>query len=79
VIMASSKTLNTKNLEALGAGRLAALLIEISKGNSVAKRRLRLELAGAAGGDDAAREIHKRITALPRPAHLSTGRRRGHW
>jgi hypothetical protein len=62
--MASTKTLNAKNLEALGAERLAALLIEISKGSSVAKRRLRLELAGAAGGDDAAREIHKRITAI---------------
>jgi hypothetical protein len=64
VIMASTKTLNAKNLEALGAGRLASLLIEISNGNSVAKRRLRLELAGAAGGDDAAREIHKRITSI---------------
>ena len=48
--MASTKTLNAKNLEMLGAERLAALLIEVSTGNSVAKRRLRLELAGAAGG-----------------------------
>jgi len=62
--MASTKTLNAKNLETLGAERLAALLIEVSTGNSVAKRRLRLELAGAAGGDDAAREIHKRITSI---------------
>jgi hypothetical protein len=62
--MTSPKTLNAKNLEMLGAGRLAALLIEVSTGNSVAKRRLRLELAGAAGGDEAAREIHKRITSI---------------
>ena len=62
--MASTKTLNAKNLETLGAERLAVLLIEISTGSAVAKRRLRLELAGAAGGDDAAREINKRITSI---------------
>ena len=45
-LMASKKTLNAKNLEALGARRLAELLIEISTGNTLAKRRLRLELAG---------------------------------
>ena len=44
--MASKKTLNAKNLEKLGAARLAELLIEISAGDTVAKRRLRLELAG---------------------------------
>ena len=37
--MASKTTLNAKNLEALGAERLAQLLIEISTGNAVAKRR----------------------------------------
>ena len=42
--MASKKTLNAKNLEALGAARLAELLIEISLGNAASKRRLRLEL-----------------------------------
>jgi len=36
------KTLNAKNLEALGAERLAELLIEISAGSAAAKRRLRL-------------------------------------
>ncbi len=45
--MASKTTLNAKNLEALGAERLAELLIEISTASAVAKRRLRLELAGA--------------------------------
>src|SRR5215472_113901 len=39
--------MNAKNLEALGAGRLAELVIEINTGNAAAKRRLRLELAGA--------------------------------
>ncbi|MGE4341394.1 MAG: DUF6880 family protein, partial [Pigmentiphaga sp.] len=37
--MAKTTTLNAKNLEALGAERLAALLIEISTGDTVAKRR----------------------------------------
>ena len=45
--MASNKAVNAKNLEALGAARLAELLLEISTGNAAAKRRLRLELAGA--------------------------------
>ena len=45
--MASKKTLNTKNFEALGAQRLAELLIEVSTANAAVKRRLRLELAGA--------------------------------
>lgn len=38
--MASKTTLNAKNLETLGAERLAELLIEISTGSAVAKRRL---------------------------------------
>lgn len=45
--MASMTTLNAKNLEALGAERVAELLIEISTGSAMAKWRLRLELAGA--------------------------------
>lgn len=64
--MALKTTLNVKNLEALGAGRLAELLIEISTGSALAKRRLRLELAGAHSPKDAAREISKRLTSLAR-------------
>ena len=37
-----TETLNAKNLEALGAEPLAELLIEISRGNAAAQRRLRL-------------------------------------
>ncbi|UZO94523.1 Hypothetical protein RMP42_05920 (plasmid) [Roseomonas mucosa] len=40
--MAQSKTLNAANLEALGAARLAELLMAISKGNAAAQRQLRL-------------------------------------
>jgi hypothetical protein len=64
--MASKKTLNAKNLEALGAERLAELLIEISRGNAAAQRRLRLELAAAAGSAGMAQEIRKRLTAIAR-------------
>jgi hypothetical protein len=62
--MASKTTLNAKNLEALGAERLAQLLIEISTGNAAAKRKLRLALAGAQSPREAAREIAKRLTSI---------------
>ena len=64
--MASKKTLNESNLEALGAKRLAELLIEISAGNAAAKRLLRLELAGAESPGEVAREIRKRLTTIAR-------------
>ena len=64
--MASKKTLNAKNLEELGAVRLAQLLMEISTGNAAAKRRLRLELAGAQSPAEVAREIEKRLNAIRR-------------
>jgi uncharacterized protein DUF6880 len=62
----SKKTLNAKNLEALGAGRLAELLMEISRGNAAAKRRLRLELAGAQSPSEVAKEVRKRLTTIAR-------------
>ena len=64
--MASKTTLNAKNLEALGAERLAELLIEISTGDAAIKRRLRLELAGAASPAEAAREVRKRLASIAR-------------
>jgi len=64
--MASKTTLNAKNLETLGAARLAELLIEISTGSAVAKRRLRLELAGAQSPKEAGREVAKRLTSIAR-------------
>ncbi|TNC62891.1 DUF6880 family protein [Rubellimicrobium roseum] len=64
--MASKTTLNAKNLEALGAPRLAELLIELSTGDAAAKRRLRLELAGTASPGEVAREVRKRLTAIAR-------------
>ena len=64
--MPAKKTLNARNLEALGAERLAELLIEISTGNAVAKRRLRLELAGQEGPTEVAREVRKRLAVIAR-------------
>ncbi|MBV2148176.1 hypothetical protein KRZ98_07745 [Sphingobium sp. AS12] len=62
--MATSKTLNQTNLEALGAQRLAQLLLELVTGDAQAKRRLRLELASVRGSGDVAGEIGKRLATI---------------
>jgi hypothetical protein len=64
--VASKKTLNANNLKALGTPRLAELLVEISATNAGAKRRLRLELAGAQSPGEVAKEVRKRITTIMR-------------
>ena len=64
--MTAKTALNTKNLEALGAERLAELLIEISVGNAAAKRRLRVELAGAQSPAQLVKEVRKRFTMIAR-------------
>jgi hypothetical protein len=64
--MASKTTLNRSNLEALGAERLAELLIEISQGSATIKRRLRLELAGTESPIALGKEIRKRLTTIAR-------------
>ena len=64
--MAPKKTLNAKNLETLGASRLAELLMQISTGSAAHKRRLRLELAGSQGGVEVAREFRKRLVSIAR-------------
>jgi predicted component of type VI protein secretion system len=62
----SKKTLTSTNLEALGAQRLAELLIEVSTGNAAVKQRLRLELAGAHNPGEVAKEVRKRLTTIAR-------------
>jgi hypothetical protein len=62
--MASKKTVTSDNLAALGAKRLAAILVELADSDAEIKRRLRLELAADEGGDSIAAEIAKRLTAL---------------
>src|SRR5712691_1425524 len=64
--VAARTTRNAKNLESLGPERMAELLIEISAGNAAAKRRLRLELAGAQSPGTVAKEVRKRLTAIAR-------------
>jgi len=62
--MASKKTVTPGNLAALGAERLAAILVELAGGDTEIKRRLRLELVAEEGGDGIAAEIGKHIAAL---------------
>ncbi|NVP54027.1 DUF6880 family protein [Mycoplana rhizolycopersici] len=64
--MAAKTTLNAKNLEALGAPRLAELLIEISTGSAAHKRRLRMALAGNHSSAEVAREVRKRLASIAR-------------
>ena len=64
--MATRKTLNAKELEALGAERLAGLLVEVSTGNVGVKRRIRLELASLKSPDQVATEIRKRLATIAR-------------
>jgi len=45
---------------------LAVLLIDISAGNAAAKRRLRMELAGARSPAELAKEVRKRLTIIAR-------------
>lgn len=72
----SKKTLNKANLEALGAVRLAALLIEVSTGSAEIKRRLRLELSHSMGASELAREVSKRLTALRKSTSFVSWRKR---
>ena len=62
--MAPKKTVNLDNLEALGAKRLAEILLELGAGDAGIKRRLRLELSAEAGPEAVAADIGKRLTAL---------------
>jgi len=69
----SKKTLTAANLAALGAERLAELLIDVAEGHAQIKRRLRLELAAAVGADDLVSELVKRLEAV------NDSRARIHW
>jgi hypothetical protein len=57
--MASKKTLKAKNLEVLGAERLAEMLIEVSAGDAGVKRRIRLRKSRQAGRDLSCRLMHE--------------------
>ena len=72
--MPSETTLNSKNLAALGAERLAELLLEVAAGNASAKRMLRLELASRSGGDVAS-AIRKRLVSIAKSRSFVDGRK----
>jgi len=74
--MASKRTLNAKNLQMLGVEALAELLIEVSHGNAVIQRRLRLALAAAGGAEGAAQEVRKRLAAIARSTTFIDSARR---
>ncbi len=76
--MASKKTLNLDNLQALGARRLAEILLELGTGDAGVKRRLRLELNAEAGPEAVAAAIGKRLAVL-RQAPLLRLERGGHF
>jgi hypothetical protein len=64
--MAGRSSLNAKNLEGLGAARLAALLLEVTEGNAAARRTLRLALAENSGPAELAQEVRKRLATVER-------------
>ncbi|MFM8526389.1 MAG: DUF6880 family protein [Cyanobacteriota bacterium] len=74
--MAGKRTLNVRNLEALGAAALAELLMEVSVGDALIQRRLRLALAAAGGAEDVAQEVRKRLAAIARSSTFIDSARR---
>ncbi len=64
--MAAKTTLNAKNLETLGAERLAVLVMDVVEGDAARKRRARAALLEAAGGSALAAAVSKRLVTLRR-------------
>ncbi len=62
----AGKSLNKKNLEALGAETLAALLMEAVKGDAARQRRVRMALSAEQSPMDVAAEIRKRLVQIRR-------------
>ena len=61
---AAARRLSPANIEALGAERLSALLLELSESQPALKRRLRMELSAEIGAAALAEEIDKRLTMI---------------
>ena len=72
----SKKTLNKDNLTALGAERLADLLLEVSTGSAEIKRRIRLELSHNLGAIELGRDVRKRLVALRKSTSFVGWRKR---
>ena len=67
---AAKGSLNAKNLEVLGAARLAELLILLCEGNNASKRLLRLAMAEHKGPGEMVRELRKRLASIARSDSL---------
>lgn len=62
----TGKSLNKKNLEALGAEVLAELLLEAVKGDAARQRRVRMALSSEQSPNEAAADIRKRMAQIRR-------------
>ncbi|HYD08239.1 MAG TPA: hypothetical protein VEC60_21070 [Reyranella sp.] len=69
----SRTRLTSENLEALGARRLAELLMELAENNAAATRRLRLELVAKEAPEDVAAEVGKRLGQIARAGSFIHG------
>jgi hypothetical protein len=64
--MMAGKSLNKKNLEALGAEVLAELLMDAVKGDAAKQRRVRMALSSEQSPKEAAADIRKRMAQIRR-------------
>mgnify|MGYP001810002039 CR=1 FL=1 len=62
--MARKTALSAENLMALGAGKLAQLILDEAEGNAAFRKRANAALAGAQGPDKVAALIDRRLAAL---------------
>lgn len=62
----AGKSLNKKNLQALGAETLAELLLEAVKGDAARQRRVRMALSSDQSAKEVAADIHKRLAQIRR-------------
>ena len=75
--MPAKLSLTAKNLAALGADRLAELLIEVTAGDAAAQRRLRLAVAETAGPDQVAQAVRKRLAVIKKSRSFVDWRKLG--
>ncbi len=73
--MASKKTLSAENLQALGAQRLAELLMDLAEGDAAMKRRLKLELATRDAPETVVAVVRKRLTQIARARSFADWRK----
>ncbi len=70
----AGKSLNKKNLTALGAETLAELLLEVVKGDAARQRQVRMALSSEQSPKEAAADIRKRVAQIRRARSWISGR-----